>query len=697
MRDHKCCWMTVLGALLVGACALKAESISIVGGPADTGFDVGSVATIRAVLKGVSGDVARYVVFANIQYVGTTAVSSVQLDPQETNQGAGNAHFEGEWLIPSQAPTGIYSVTLRVVERSSRKTLLKQPVQGFATYRKLLRIARVNLDKTFYTVGEPIRCEVVLQNLTDHELKELRVEFSNANYPWIALYSAEATSAGKPAENPERGLTVLREHVNLPAGSEAVIPLMNAGVAAFLQGSQQAVMGAGAPPRHEKVPPPEVDTYTVAVWNAERTVLYDMQFSEPAIVRSEGQELPKPYGNNFTHPYNPDIDFTRYREFYPPGLISAAITVDHAHTLFRPGDDLTLKATLKNPGDVVWKDAEFRAEITDAKGKSLHAATLLSGLALVPGETRSVEAKAWTIPASLEPGVYSVGLSLVGSDGKPLAHARSEIAVNHLPASLLLFFAHEDDEQAYAGLIRAAVEAGIPIQVVIYTGGDVGACERYYSKPCGPNEAREFALVRMEESAEALEHLGLARDKLTILGLPDGGSGAIWFHHLKASNPFMSIYLATDHAPYANVLKPNLPYAREPVIELVKEIITDFRPAMIATTHPDERHVDHRIANWFTIKACQELLGDKRIDPKTTVLADQTYGPGGYKPAPYHYEKSTVFLSGEAAALKQEMSWIYQSQDGNLAEGKRRTFRELPREEHHLRVLDWQEHAGWNE
>jgi len=118
---------------------------------------------------------------------------------------------------------------------------------------------------------------------------------------------------------------------------------------------------------------------------------------------------------------------------------------------------------------------------------------------------------------------------------------------------------------------------------------------------------------------------------------------------------------------------------------------------MIATTHPDERHVDHRVANWFVLKACHELLREKRIDPATVVLTDVSYGAGGFKPAPYKYDKATIYLSDEAAALKQEMTWIYQSQDGNLSEGKRRTSSELPREEHHLRIVDWQQHEGWNE
>ena len=600
MTRRKFVCISVLGVFFFAAPLCRADSLSVEGAPADTGFNVGSIATIRATLKGVSGDPSRYALFANIQYVGTTSETSVEMDLKSAG-AAGEFHYEIEWPIPAGAPTGLYSVVVQVEDHTEHQVLAKEKIQGFAVYKKLVRIARVTLDKTFYAPGEPIQCEVELENLTDRELKNLRVEFSNANYPWISTFSGEANLSGKKGENPELGLKVLREHLDLAPDGNATIPMMPAGAAAFLQGTQVALLGAGGPVRSFTVPPPEVDTYTLAVWNAERTALYDMQFSPQVIVRDPNRVLPKPYSSHgYTHPYNDEIDFKKYRQFYAPG--------ESAQTA-----------------------------------------------------------------------------------------AKTEAAINKLPASLLVFCPHEDDEHPYAGLIRAAVEGGIPVRVVFFTGGDVGECERYFDKPCGPNEAREFGTVRMEESMEALEHIGLARDHVTFLGLPDGGSGAIWAQHIKVANPFLDLYLATDHAPYENVFKPNLPYARDAVIDAVKQIITQFRPAMIATSHPDERHVDHRAANWFVVKACQELLHDKRIDPQTIILADQAYGAGGAKPAPYKYEKFTVYLSGEAATLKQEMSWIYQSQDGNLAEGARKPFAELPREEIHYRIVDWQEHAGWNE
>jgi LmbE family N-acetylglucosaminyl deacetylase len=683
--------------LAFSSAGLRAQSLTVEGAPTDSGFNVGTAAGLRVTLEGAGPDATRYAVFAEIQYIGTTAVTSVQLDRRDDSE-SGEINFEGAWPIPADAPTGVYSVKVRVEDRKKRQVAAVQELRGFAAYRKLVRITGVKLDKTFYTVGEPIQCEAAIQNLTDRPISGLRVEFSNANYPWISTFSGEANLSGEQHENPMLGLTVMREHLDLPPQGEATIPMMPAGTARFTQGTMVALLGAGGPARNAKEPPPEADQYTVAVWNADRTVLYDMQFSKPAIVRPWTTTLPKPYSNlAYTHPYNSDIDFKKYREFYAPGEVSPVIRLDHPRSLYRPGDTLELKGVLENSESQPWEGMNLRAVVSDASGKQLGEAQAATGLTLLPGKPTKVDAGFWKIPATQAPGTYSLKLTLAGRDGAAKAQLATDFAVNALPASIMVIAPHEDDERSYAGLIRAAVEAEIPIRVVVLTGGDVGECERYYYKPCGPNEAREFGQVRMEETAEALEHLGLTRDKLFILGLPDGGSGEIWFRHIKPNDPFLSIYLASDHTPYTDVVKPNLPFARDAVLTELERLIADFHPALIATAHPDERHVDHRTTAWFTVKACQDLLRQKQISPETLVLADQAYGAGGFKPAPYKYANSPVFLSGEAAALKQEMSWIYQSQDGNLDEGAKQSLSELPRQEMHYRIVDWHEHEGWNE
>ena len=93
------------------------QSISIEGAPADSGFNVGSVATIRAALKGASGDAKRYAIFADIQYVGASAVASVQMDAHAGSKPS-ELDCEVGWPIPSDAPTGLYSVTIRIQDRS---------------------------------------------------------------------------------------------------------------------------------------------------------------------------------------------------------------------------------------------------------------------------------------------------------------------------------------------------------------------------------------------------------------------------------------------------------------------------------------------------------------------------------------------------------------------------------------------------
>lgn len=687
MIHRAAAFIAFLTIVLFQTWAAGAAEIVVEGAPTDSGFQVGSQASFRVTLSSRTRvDFKKFLVFADVSFAGTTAVSSAQLDLQSSEAvGEGTkAEFAGNWLIPNEAPTGIYTVTLRIEDRGEHTVLPRQKIRGFAAYKKPIRIVRTGLDQTFYNVGQPIRCEVVLQNLSGQEVRGLRVEFSNAHYPWVAASTKGRADEGD-AQSSRPRVKVLRDQVNIPPASEVRIPMSLAGHAALLKDEQSAAS------------PPEMNRYMVAVWNAERTVLHDMQFTTPVVVRAEGRRSPVPYGPNFAHHSNSEIDFKKLREFYPPGELSRAIIIDRARTMYRPGETVRIKGSVKNSEGVDWKNVTLAGDLVSSDGTRVPLGPIVSRPNVKSGSAEEFAANVWNIPADLGPGAYQFVLNLETLEGRGNETTTLDIAVNRLPASLMVFNAHPDDEVAYAGLIRAAVEAGVPLRVVFFTGGDVGSCERYYSKPCGPNESREFALLRIEESTDALAHLGVPRENLIFLGLPDGGSGAIWAQRGPTARPYRAIYLATDHAPYEEAFKPNLAFARDAVIEATKQVIAEFRPEMIATAHPDERHVDHRTANWFVTKACQDLLREQRLDPKMAFLAVVSNVAGGDKPAPYQYEKFSVYLSGEAAALKQEMDWMYQSQHGNRAEGSRKSFAELPRREEHLRILDWQAHGGWNE
>ena len=426
-------WLSISLTLFAGAVGPAWSAISIQGAPVQTGYNLGSTAGFRATVSGMA-DASAYAVFADVQYAGASSSTSVAL-VRETGAGS-DSIYEGSWPLSIDVATGLYNVTLRVEERSSHQTVASQKAPAFFAYKKLLRITHVTLDKTFYAPGERIRCEVGVENLTGEDLKGLRVEFSNENYPWISTFSGEENAAGNMAVNPSLGLVVLRESLDIPAHGQATLPMEAAGTAAFLQGSQVAVMGAGGPARHDQVAPPEVDRYTIAVWNHERRDLLDMQFSTQVVVRDPGRGLPKPYSRNFTHPYNDEIDFTKYRQFYPPGYVSPVLSIDHSRTLYRPGDEVSLNVAAPTGSSETDAGAP-RVEVRDSQDRTV-ASFNLTGLRRF--DLHGIEIPhAWSIPSSSSPGVYTLALSENRAQSNARASASLEVAVNKLPSSLMVF------------------------------------------------------------------------------------------------------------------------------------------------------------------------------------------------------------------------------------------------------------------
>jgi LmbE family N-acetylglucosaminyl deacetylase len=336
-----------------------------------------------------------------------------------------------------------------------------------------------------------------------------------------------------------------------------------------------------------------------------------------------------------------------------------------------------------------WRRASIHTRVLDTGGRALESDTVRG---TIPG-THAVKLK----PMDLGRYIFEVSVQLPGRI--TVAHNRLEFAVNPLPKSILVFCAHQDDDTAHPAIIRAAVENNIPIHVVYFTSGGGNGCDRYYMHGCDPARAMDFGEVRMGEARASLGHLGVPRENIFFLGLPDGGLGQVWSRHLKADDPYLSELLATDHSPFRDAAIPNLPYSRDAALAAAKDFIIRYKPDMIITGHPDERHVDHRTNNWIVVKAMQELLRDGKLSRDTQLIVDVAYGESRRKHAPYKYEKHTLYVSGEVARIGQEALWYYQSQDGNHQQANIIKYDKLPREEPypHARILDWQDHEGWNE
>jgi len=630
-------------------------------------YNVGEVVRLRILPDGADkGTPADY--FITLRYEGESKPVIERLRLAGGSTAANDGGYEEIWKIPADARTGRYEIDLAATDSASHQPVFNLAhVATFAVHRKLVRVERVELGRTFYAPGDPVSCHLVLRNLTEHPLSGLRVEFSERYWPWIAQSSERAGVDTFPI------VTAL----TLKPGAEVEVRSARAAVA-------------------RNVAEPAVQQYAVVVWDGQRKTVLDIAFSSLTFIQPPGEKSQKPYPLQYVYPNLDAVNTTAYRQFLRPEMNSGAIQFDRSHTMYAPGDIATVKFTLVNPTDQPWRDLKIRASLRSLGSAGFGDQLLGEDVDLASRARLEQEAKL-TLPSD-GGGIYRAVIQASNPGGQILAEGEIQLAANPLPKSILIFCAHEDDEGAHAGIIRAAVENGIPIHLVYFTSGDSGSCDRYYERSCSPAEALNFGALRMEEARASVGHLGLLRENICFLGLPDGGSGQIWYHHIEPSQPYLSVLLASDHAPYEGLVRSNLPYARKAVVETVKELIKKFQPQVIITAHPPaEGHIDHIVNNYFVVKALQELSREGALPLGVELRVDRIYDSKAHASTPYHYEERTFAISGEAAARAQEAGWYYQSQGGNRSLGNLRSFSQLPRTQIYRVLLDWKEHEGWNE
>ena len=665
--------IVLLAAIGLSFAAVSARALSDLTATTDRiTYDAGSQANIRILGPGdAAGQPAE--ITAVVRYEGSTASSSAagtDAPIVRTKLYSGPKPPDGYlplWTIPPDAAEGRYDVDLEARDPASHRLIVTQTdVVSFAVHRKLVRIERIELDKTLYAPGDPVNLKVVLRNLTSEPLDGLRVEFSNRYWPWIAA----------PAEKAAASIVPLAEALNLPASGEQTL-------------DKDAI--AKAPDEKQ----PAMHQYGVVVWDRDRRQILEIAFSQIVLVEPAGWHGPQPYPGQYIFPDLAAVNVTSYRQFYPATVDRGDIRFDHEHTLFPPGAQAAIKFQLANRDPDPWHEARIEARLVTRDGRELASRTLARNLDLKPGEAPRDETAGFRLPD--EPGLYRVEVRVLGS-GELLAHNDLELAVNSLPRSILIFCAHEDDEGGWQPLIRAAVENQIPVHLAYFTSGDAGSCDRYYQRSCGPEEALNFGGIRMQEARAAVGHAGVLPDNIFFFGLPDGGSGEIWYRHPLARDPYFATLLATTRAPYHGLVRPNLPYAVDAVVESVQQLIRQFSPAVVITPHPkQEGHIDHIVANFFVIRALQELDREHTVPAGLKLWVDRVYDFKEHPSTPYHYKEHVFYVSKEAAARAQEAGWYYQSQGGNQAIGKLKDFADLSHEFCYREVLDWNEHQGWND
>lgn len=145
---------------------------------------------------------------------------------------------------------------------------------------------------------------------------------------------------------------------------------------------------------------------------------------------------------------------------------------------------------------------------------------------------------------------------------------------------LLAIYAHPDDESfGSAGVMALAVEAGVPVDLVCATDGDLG----------GPDHAHEMdAAVRHDELRQAMRTLGVGEP--IFLGYHDSG--------MENWAPRSDGFAAVD---------------AEEVVGRLVAIIRDIRPAVVLTFDPGGiyGHPDHVTISARATEAYRRTSGER--------------------------------------------------------------------------------------
>lgn len=179
---------------------------------------------------------------------------------------------------------------------------------------------------------------------------------------------------------------------------------------------------------------------------------------------------------------------------------------------------------------------------------------------------------------------------------------------------ILILAPHIDDEViSSGGLIQEAIRVGAKVKIVYMTNGDnsmstVITADKNINYD--PNYFIDLGESRMREGEAATIILGLQRSDIIFLGYPD-----------KGLEPMLTTYFGKAYTsqgtrfnfnPYDGTFSKKQEYNGQNVISDLDKIYSDFKPNIILTSHPRDKHPDHRA----TYKYAEKIILEKGLDTK---------------------------------------------------------------------------------
>ena len=202
---------------------------------------------------------------------------------------------------------------------------------------------------------------------------------------------------------------------------------------------------------------------------------------------------------------------------------------------------------------------------------------------------------------------------------------------------ILVLVPHPDDDiLSNAGLIQQALEKGIPVKVVLFTVGDYNETSfALFRKEINLSvtEALRLGETRHEEALAAQGILGVKPEQITFLGYPDGGGLEIFEKHWGDAQPYRALLSGQSGVFYTFAQSLGAPFKGESILADLEQVVREFKPTKIFTSHPGDVHPDHQSLPLYLQVALWDLKDE--IQPEVYHFITH-YGrwpqPRGYQP-----------------------------------------------------------------
>jgi LmbE family N-acetylglucosaminyl deacetylase len=223
---------------------------------------------------------------------------------------------------------------------------------------------------------------------------------------------------------------------------------------------------------------------------------------------------------------------------------------------------------------------------------------------------------------------------------------------------LLVIAPHCDDETlGCAGVIQEVIGTGGQVLVIVMTNGDgftFAAKEQFHRLFLTSADYIHSGYARQSELLRAMYQLEIAENKVIFLGYPDRGLRALWTDYWDSSQPYQSRYTGKDHSPYSNSYHPNTPYAGEAVMADLEQVIADFKPNVILSSHPADEHPDHA-ATWAFLTTAVTRISSNDIMQRPKLYTYLIHR--GDFPIPHGYRPEAMLLPPKPLQYSDHRDW----------------------------------------